>query len=53
MSDWPAERTAVRRGVIHMDRIEIPRESREEDDLRLGQRPAWTLPLVADVQLVE
>ena len=53
MGDGPAERTAFRRMMIHMQGIEIPRNPREQDDIRLGDRPSRALPLVADDQIVE
>jgi hypothetical protein len=39
--------------VVHMDRIEIPRKTREQHDIRLRHRSARTLPLITDDQVLE
>jgi hypothetical protein len=39
--------------VVHMDWVKISGESREQDDIRLGHRPAGALPLIADDEVVK
>jgi hypothetical protein len=53
MSDRPTERAAFGRGVIHVNRVEISGDPREHDDIRLSHRPARTLPLIADDEVVK
>jgi hypothetical protein len=53
MSDRPTIRAALGRDVVHMDWVKISGESREQDDIRLGHRPAGALPLIADDEVVK
>jgi len=53
MSDRPTKRTAFGRDVIHVDRVKISGESREQNNIRLSHGPARTLPLIADDEVVK
>ena len=53
MSDRPTERAAFGRDVIHVDWVKISRESREQDDIRLSDRPTRALPLIADDEVIK
>ena len=51
MRDRPPKRPPPCPLMIHMYRVEIPRQPRESHHIRLGDRPPRTLPLVAEGQL--
>src|SRR5262245_19266397 len=53
MSDGASERTAVRRGVVNVDRIEVSGEAGEQDDLGLCNRAARALPFVTHSEIIE
>ena len=53
MSHRPAERVVLRGRMIHMERIEISGESREQDDIRFGDGSSRALPLIADHEIIE
>ena len=53
MRDGLAKWAAIRRGVIDMDRVEISREAREQDDIRLRHGPSRTLPFIADDEIIK
>ena len=48
MSHRPAEWVVLGRRMIDMERIEISRESGEQDDIRFGHGSSRALPLIAD-----
>jgi hypothetical protein len=51
--DRPSERALFGGGMIDVNGVEIPREAREEDDIRLRHRPPRGLPFITDDQVVE
>jgi hypothetical protein len=53
MSDRPTKRAAFGRDVIHVDRVKISGESREQNNVCLSHRPARALPLIADDEVVK
>jgi hypothetical protein len=53
MSHWPAERVALGRRMINMKRIEIARQSCEEDNISFGDGSPWALPLITDREIIK
>jgi hypothetical protein len=53
VSDRPAKRAQFGRGVIHVDRVKISGESREQDNIRLSDGPPRALPLIADDEVIK
>jgi hypothetical protein len=53
MGDRPTEGVACLRRMIYVERVEIARQTREPDDVRLGHGPARAFPLVANDEIVK
>ena len=53
MGDGPAERPALARRVVDMQRIEVPGKTGEQNDIRFRDSPAWAFPLIPDHKIVE
>jgi hypothetical protein len=53
MSHGPAEGIALGGRMIDMKRIEIARQSGEQDDIGFRDSPAWALPLISDHEIIE
>jgi len=53
MSHGPPEKAVVGGGMIDMKRIEVSRESGEEDNIGFRYSPSWALPLIADDEIIE
>jgi hypothetical protein len=53
MSHGPPEGIALGGRMIDMKRIEITRQSSEEDDIGFRHGPSWALPLITDHEIIE
>ena len=53
MGDRPAERAALARGMVDVQRIEVPGQTREQDNIRFRDGPSRALPFVADRKIIE
>ncbi len=53
MSDRPTKRAAFGQDVIHMDRVKISGEPREQNNIRLSHRSPRALPLIADDEVIK
>jgi hypothetical protein len=48
-----AERAAIAERMVDMQRVEVPGEPGEQNDIRFGNSPARTFPFVSHSQIVE
>jgi hypothetical protein len=53
MSDGAAKRVDLSGRMIGMKRIEISRETREEDNIGFGHGSSWAFPLISDCEIIE
>jgi len=53
VSHRPPEGAVQSGRMIDMERIEVSRQTGEDDDIGLRYGPTWALPLIADHEIVE